>query len=342
MNEEFLNGAFSQREQKIIETSYLTTENNPTYGTSGGEETADKVYILSQAEADALIASKILLDYAVPTKYAAAQGSIDVWWQRTPGANAQHVTTNYYWQVRVNTQGIGVRPAVKIRTDKDIYDGADSSDVAGAGDEAEGGFDSSVFLNLKVGRIIEFGHYEQDNNLDNDAEPIRWKVFEMRDGTALLLSESVLDARAFDDKDQDSSWENSSLRAWLNQEFYQAAFTDAEQKWITKGTIPNPSIPEFGTKSGNETEDSVFLLSLNELESYLSGMSDRQAKATVYAIGMNVLKENKDEARWWLRTPGGSPNASVIVYPSGTINKNGLPVNNEGGGVRPAIRIRLP
>ena len=77
MNEEFLNGAFSQREQKIIETSYLTTENNPTYGTSGGEETADKVYILSQAETDTLIASKILLDYAPPTKYAAAQGAID-------------------------------------------------------------------------------------------------------------------------------------------------------------------------------------------------------------------------------------------------------------------------
>ena len=41
---------------------------------------------------------------------------------------------------------------------------------------------------ISVGDIITFGHYEQDNNLDNGAEPIEWIVLDVQDGKALLLS----------------------------------------------------------------------------------------------------------------------------------------------------------
>ena len=51
LNETFLNNAFSKDEQNAIKKTLVVNENNLEYGTNGGVDTTDKVYLLSIAEA---------------------------------------------------------------------------------------------------------------------------------------------------------------------------------------------------------------------------------------------------------------------------------------------------
>ena len=51
LNNTFLNTAFTSAEQAAIKNTTVVNDDNPKYGTEGGENTTDKVYILSIAEA---------------------------------------------------------------------------------------------------------------------------------------------------------------------------------------------------------------------------------------------------------------------------------------------------
>jgi len=42
---------------------------------------------------------------------------------------------------------------------------------------------------------------------------------------------------------------------------------------------------------------------------------------------------------WWLRSPGNNSNNAANVNSDGNVNINGNNVNNESGGVRPALPI---
>ena len=51
LNDTFLNSAFTSAEQNAIKNTTVVNDDNPHYGTEGGENTTDKVYLLSIAEA---------------------------------------------------------------------------------------------------------------------------------------------------------------------------------------------------------------------------------------------------------------------------------------------------
>lgn len=63
--------------------------------------------------------------------------------------------------------------------------------------------------------------------------------------------------------------ENCSLREWLNEEFYNSAFSNSEKEQILSVTVPADKNPEYDTNSGNDTEDKIFLLSVSEAKKYL-------------------------------------------------------------------------
>ena len=42
-----------------------------------------------------------------------------------------------------------------------------------------GGSNSYAFNNIKVGDVVNFGRYEQDNNYNNGSEPIQWRVLDI-------------------------------------------------------------------------------------------------------------------------------------------------------------------
>ena len=75
---------------------------------------------------------------------------------------------------------------------------------------------------IEIGEHVMYGSYQ--------GEPVEWRVLDKKDGEILLLSEYGLDILPFDDSGSGSIiWENSSIRNWLNNEFYNSTFSKEEQ-----------------------------------------------------------------------------------------------------------------
>ena len=72
---------------------------------------------------------------------------------------------------------------------------------------------------------ITFGSYEQDNNLKNGQEPIEWLVLERAGDYAMIISKYGLDAQPYHGVSEDVTWENCTLRVWLNLVFAPSAFS---------------------------------------------------------------------------------------------------------------------
>ncbi|MBP5781130.1 MAG: hypothetical protein J6X34_07845 [Clostridia bacterium] len=95
----------------------------------------------------------------------------------------------------------------------------------------------------------------------------------------MLLSKYGLDCQPFNKDHTSATWENCSLRAWLNDEFINTAFSDTEKAWISLTSLANPDNPEEGTSGGNDTADKVFILSLDEAVNTEYGFSGEYGTA---------------------------------------------------------------
>ena len=114
---------------------------------------------------------------------------------------------------------------------------------------------------ISVGDIISFGSYEQDNDFANGKEDIEWQVLEVDGNRALLISRYALDCRNFHDEFTDVTWETSAIRQWLNDDFFNTAFSEDEQERIEITTVIAEKNPEYSTSPGNDTNDRIFLRS---------------------------------------------------------------------------------
>lgn len=161
---------------------------------------------------------------------------------------------------------------------------------------------------IKVGDIVKFGTYEQDNNTDNGKEAIRWKVLEVDedDKTALLLSEDCLDTMCYNidpqaqEKAKKVTWEDSSIRKWLNQDvpgnFYWEAFSKVQQKKIAETKVTADKNGHFkDADPGKETKDRVFLLSEDEVKEYLESKGERIAMASKATAEKLRKPDDEDE-----------------------------------------------
>lgn len=181
---------------------------------------------------------------------------------------------------------------------------------------------SQTNIPIKVGDVVHFGNYYLNNDLDK--EPISWKVLDINNNKVLLLTEYGIDAMPYNHAFENTTWATSSLRHWLNKEFLQIAFTKEEQELIQTTHLVNSQNSVYGTLGGANTNDKIFVLSVNEAIKYFESNDDRQVLATPYAIqkGAYLLKDNGKYA-WWLRTPGHYENSATIVHFYGGIFDNG-------------------
>lgn len=194
---------------------------------------------------------------------------------------------------------------------------------------------------IKIGDIIKFGSYEQDNDTDNGAEAIEWRVLDIDANSALIVSVMGLDAMPYHDEDEVTAYENSSLRKWLNAAFYAEAFTEAEQGVIELTDVVNTDNSNYGTDGGTDTKDNIFLLSLMEIERYFPDRKDRTLKPTAYAIA-NGAWTNKDGNSWeWLRSPGNNRRYAAAIDADGYVSYYGFYFLFPNFTVRPALRINL-
>ncbi len=198
------------------------------------------------------------------------------------------------------------------------------------------------YANLNVGDRITFGSYEQDNDPSNGPEPIEWRVLEVSGGCALVVSEYALDARAYNEDIESVTWAESTLRRWLNGDFYDTAFNKEEKALIALTKVKNADNPAYKTEGGEDTEDHVFLLSLGEAERYFEDDEDRRAFPTEYAIAQDVfVNSDLGTTWWWLRSPGGDSTTAAAVDTDGSLDYSGHSVYSYWSAFRPAFRIKI-
>ena len=125
LNNEFYTTAFNKAEKAKIQTSLIKNEDNSENGTSGGNDTEDKVFLLSEKEAETLF-SNDEERIAKATEYAEKSGvyvneeKAVLWWLRSPGCSRDYAAeVSYYgWINRsgcdVNSYDVGVRPALHL------------------------------------------------------------------------------------------------------------------------------------------------------------------------------------------------------------------------------------
>ena len=192
---------------------------------------------------------------------------------------------------------------------------------------------------IKIGDTYTFGSYEQDNNKSNGKEAIEWTVLD-KDGMSLfLISKRALDCQQYDSSDADVTWENCTLRKWMNGTFLNNAFSADEKAEIATTNVSADKNPEYSTNPGNATTDKVFLLSITEAEKYFTTEEARKCAPTAYAKAQGACSQAT--CWWWLRSPGDAQDYAAFVSMGGSVDYSGDYVNNVNDAVRPALWISL-
>ena len=201
------------------------------------------------------------------------------------------------------------------------------------------------YRSASKGDTVSFGVYEQDGDADNGPEPIQWVVLDKIDGQLLLLSADILEARQYHHVPfEEVTWENSDLRAWMNGDFYEGAFTPVQRGLIETVHNENADQSITGASGGAATDDRVFALSETESVIYFNTAAARSdigaALASQHAAAGPLSVSEDGAADWWLRSPGTYGFATQFVDASGTPSLSGANVDLQYG-VRPALWINV-
>lgn len=198
----------------------------------------------------------------------------------------------------------------------------------------------ALIKNAKVGEIVYFGTYEQDNNTFNGKENIEWLVLAKENNRVLVISDKALDCQPYNTSLSDVTWENCTLRKWLNDDFVNVAFDAEERKMIPSVIVSAYKNPIYDTNSKNATNDRVFLLSIVEAEKYFTSDEARKCMPTEYAMANGDALGGEAINWWWLRSPGDYQFFAANVYSDGSVDEDGNGVNYDLA-VRPAMWITI-
>ena len=186
-------------------------------------------------------------------------------------------------------------------------------------------------------------------------EPIRWRILSEDGESALILCDSIIANRSYDDGGN-NNYKDSDIRAWINNEFYNTAFYALQQEIILTTTVDN-SVASTGYDPNSyvceNTEDKLFLLSWADItnsdygfaSSHSAYDSARIMQTSDYsrATGarMNTSSSYYGNGIWWQR----SPFANYADYVR-DVNYDGYAAFNNNvkatfSGVVPALRISL-
>lgn len=187
--------------------------------------------------------------------------------------------------------------------------------------------------------IINGSKYHKTENNYFKYEPIKWRVLHYENSEAFLLADAILDSQPYHSENEEIDWEKSSIRAWLNNEFINKAFSNEENKAINTVELINKDNSKYGTQGGKNTSDKLFLLSLSEVdeteESKEYGFWDKKTR--------KCKNDNFSEETyfWWLRSPGNSSHDAAGVYYYGWVFGYGYDVQEPASGIRPALYLNL-
>ena len=198
----------------------------------------------------------------------------------------------------------------------------------------------SAMHNYQVGDDIHFGTLNGQENT--------WKILKLQERLALIICSTSICEMPFQQTSEDNAkdiffsvnttWEECTLRKWLNNDFVNGYFSKSERERI----LPH----ELNNVGCGPTTDKVFLLNIREV---LTLLPDEQSRS----IG----------TWWWLREPGYSTSSSILhdiadidsanidvskayydafagVFDTGAVDASGYKVHGESA-VRPAMWVNL-
>jgi len=187
-------------------------------------------------------------------------------------------------------------------------------------------------------------------------ERIKWRVLSNNGSTLFVVADKGLDCKKYNETYTNVTWETSTLRSWLGNQFYNEAFSAAEQSAIVTQTVVNDDNPYYGTEGGNNTNDKVYLLSIEEVtnpaygfcEDYSTYSAGRWVQPSAYSRARGAYTYNSsytggnDNCYWWLRSPGIHSSYAARVPSDGCVNRYGTNVDYSSyGAVVPALHINL-
>jgi len=212
------------------------------------------------------------------------------------------------------------------------------------------GFPASRNNQVYIGDIIQFGQFD-------------WRVLEIRaDGTALIITEDVIEMNLFNDSQEAVSWEYSYIRYYLNTTFLNS-FTPSERERISPQTQHSSSRSNVGSIFYDRNprwihSEYVFLLSVEEVVAFFDNDISTANRGAGFMFPLSYIVVDREiddditvtdkvsrrvgqEQWWWLRTTNlkGSP---AYVNANGTISLSSAQrSSNSIGGIRPALWITL-
>ena len=192
-------------------------------------------------------------------------------------------------------------------------------------------------------------------------ERIKWRVLKVNSSTMFVVADKGLDCKCYNDTYKSITWENCTLRSWLNNDFYETAFSSGERGAIVSQTMVNEDNPYYNTEGGNDTTDRVFLLSISEVTNLEYGFCEyrdvfsesRSMRLSDYAHSRGAFITHdgdydytedfytRGDSWWWLRIPGNSSGYASQIDHLESVNLYGNKVNDSQNAVVPALHIDL-
>ena len=213
---------------------------------------------------------------------------------------------------------------------------------------------------------------QDENGFETDTyyyfryEPLQWRVLDAE--TGLVMCETIIDSQPYQNvfhtittsypqtkiesfQGKYSSvlandYATSSIRDWLNYDFYETAFSDAQKALIQTTALTNEAFDtRYAQFDSATTIDKIFLLSYDQALNTAYGFGTsinsvvpdaaKTASGTDYAKcrGLSVTEEGT--SFWLLRSAGLRPDCACSVDYTG-VTSAGATVGKTDNGIRPA------
>lgn len=400
LNSDFYGTAFSPEEQAAITEQDVEDKGNPVYDIEGGNNTRDKVYLLSLQESVKSeygfckdVESRSLSRQVKVSNYAESMGASSrdgncSWWLRSPGqSTANAADVNYFGDVLefgddVDDSSLACVPALHINLNSSLWS-LDNIGGTAAGTPVNpvhhctkdditeysyvyfGSYPQTEIAGQALTDEIRNASYDANGDATvngigyrrvNDSdyadyihyryyrwEKIKWRVLQNNGDTLFVLADRGLDCKKYHQELTNDTWETCSLRQWLNDDFYNTAFSSGEQSAIIEQTVANEANAEYETAGGTATQDYVYLLSVEEWTNPAYGYCDEVYKtmpASDYAGLMGAAIDSDDgTCYWWLRSLSNTKNSAMAVSSYGGITH--YEVNTQDHACIPALHIDL-
>lgn len=203
---------------------------------------------------------------------------------------------------------------------------------------------------MQVGDQLQFDQYQ-------------WRILAIKNQELLLLTENMVCQRPYHDGPEAVTWADCELRRYLNGEFLDSFSSTNRERMLTV-VNETPDNPWYGSEGGAMTQDTLFLLSLDEAVRHYFGDSsqnlDNPSPKQRYWFQRKDLNNQKRQADyldsswwWWLRTPGRDNKRAIYIHGDGNIGIQGnksfkyssttrhRSTGDNSGGIRPAVWVRI-